>query len=100
MFKRQLLLTEQHHTQPIQQDALSKFLQQQNNQMHQQNKQQHNQMMHQHQPQHVNNVHQQPHHPFMMHDEQHQSDVNILMREMANGLISQHPQVGHYFIIM
>lgn len=99
MFKRQLLHTEQHHTQPIQQDALSKFLQQ-NNQMHHQNKQQHNQMMHQHQPQHVNNVHQQPHHPFMMHDEQHQSDVNILMREMANGLISQHPQVVHYFIIM
>ena len=88
----------QHHIQQNQQqDALTKFLQQQqNNQMHLQNKQHPNNQMMQ-QQQHINNLHQQqPHHPFPMHGEHNQqhSDVHALMRDVANGLLTQHPQVA------
>ena len=89
----------QHHIQQNQQqDALTKFLQQQqNNQMHLQNKQHPNNQMMQQQQQHINNLHQQqPHHPFPMHGEHNQqhSDVHALMRDVANGLLTQHPQVA------
>lgn len=90
----------QHHVQPAQQDALTKFLQQQqNNQLHHQNKQHNNQVSHQNHQQHINNQHQQQfeqqHLPFSMPSEQqHHSDVHALMRDMANGLLTQHPQVA------
>lgn len=90
----------QHTNQPPQQDALTKFLQQ-NNQMHHQNQQQPNsQMFHQNQQQHVNHMMQQQHlhhppqHNFQqMPGEQQHPDVQALMRDVANGFLNQHPQV-------
>jgi Nucleocytoplasmic shuttling protein for mRNA cap-binding EIF4E len=76
----------QHHAQQIHQDALAKFLQQQqSNQMHHPNT---HQMLQQSQ---INHLHQQQQqsHLFSMHGEQQHSDVHTLMRDLANG----HPQV-------
>ncbi len=81
----------QHHAQQTHQDALAKFLQQQqSNQMHHPNTQQHNTHQMLQQPQ-INHLHQQQQqsHLFSMHGEQPHSDVHSLMRDLANG----HPQV-------
>jgi hypothetical protein len=81
----------QHHAQQTHQDALAKFLQQQqSNQMHHPNTQQHNTHQMLQQPQ-INHLHhqQQQSHLFSMHSEQPHSDVHSMMRDLANG----HPQV-------